>query len=152
VTSRGPTGRVGKAGKDHAHKRVGLTSRAAVLALVLCALVVMLADPLQAYLGQRSRIAQQRAGNSALQRRVDALEALQQRWSDPNYVRQQARERLYYVMPGETPYVVVGGQPQQQPARPSTAPAKAAGAAAATAGGSWYGRLWDSVRVAGTGR
>jgi cell division protein FtsB len=149
VTSRGPTG---PAGAGHAHRRVGLTSRAAVLALVLCALVVMLADPLQAYLGQRSRIAQQRAGNSALQQRVDALEAQQQRWSDPNYVRQQARERLYYVMPGETPYVVVGDQPRQ-PTRPagSTRP-PATAAKAAVASGSWYGRLWDSVRVAGTGR
>ena len=137
------------------HRRTGLTSRAAVLALVLCALIVMLADPLQAYLGQRSRIAAQRAGNSALRHRVDALEAQQRLWSDPNYVRQQARERLYYVMPGETPYVVVGGARAAPTQRsPSTQPATAEAKAAltGTAAGSWYGRLWDSVRAAGTGR
>ncbi|MFL6139384.1 MAG: FtsB family cell division protein [Frankiaceae bacterium] len=122
-----------------------------MLALVLCALVVMLADPLQAYLGQRSRIAQARAANSALQRHVDALEAQQRLWSDPNFVRQQARERLYYVMPGETPYVVVGGPAASHP-QPARPPGSTAATGTSGASGSWYGRLWDSVRTAGAGR
>ena len=29
------------------------------------------------------------------------------RWSDPAYIRAQARDRLYYVMPGEVSYLVL---------------------------------------------
>jgi cell division protein FtsB len=136
---------VARAGRSS--RRTTLTGRAAVLALVLCALVVMLADPIRQYVGQRSQIAGQRSANAALQREVDALTAQQRLWSDPNYVRQQARERLYYVMPGETPFVVVGGQgtARSAPGGPRAAPQAAAGSA-------WYGRLWSSVQQAGKGR
>ena len=30
------------------------------------------------------------------------------RWEDPVYVRSQARDRLFYVLPGEISYLVVG--------------------------------------------
>jgi hypothetical protein len=32
------------------------------------------------------------------------------RWEDPVYVRAQARDRLYYVMPGEVSYLVMDAQ------------------------------------------
>jgi cell division protein FtsB len=130
---------------DRSSRRTTLTGRAAVLALVVCALVVMLADPIRQYIAQRSQIAGQRSANAALQREVDSLIAQQRLWSDPNYVRQQARERLYYVMPGETPFVVVGGQ---GPAR--LAPGGPRAAAGVTSGSAWYGRLWSSVQQAGS--
>jgi cell division protein FtsB len=148
-------------------RRAGLTGRAAVLALVLCALVVMLADPLQTYLRQQSQIAQQRADNNALQRRVGALEAQQRLWSDPAYVRQQARARLYFVMPGETPYVVVGRTPVARRGGGHLATTAGKHATVGTAKGvagakgrevdpvpvgtgtAWYGRLWSTVRTAG---
>jgi cell division protein FtsB len=147
-------------------RRAGLTGRAAVLALVLCALVVMLADPLQTYLRQRSQIADQRSANAALQHRVDALDALQRLWSDPAYVKQQARKRLYFVMPGETPYVVVGDTPAKKPTKPVTAgnakqptegTAHGAAGKAATpvdpvpvgTGAAWYARLWSTVQISG---
>ena len=39
---------------------------------------------------------------------IDSLEAEKDRWEDPAYVAQQARERLGYVMPGEKTYLVLG--------------------------------------------
>ena len=48
-----------------------------------------------------------------------ALQAqAQARWQDPAYVEAQARERLHYVLPGETRYVVLG--PDEAPARRTT--------------------------------
>lgn len=41
------------------------------------------------------------------QSRVDELETELARWDDPAYVKAQARERLGWVMPGETGYRVV---------------------------------------------
>lgn len=37
---------------------------------------------------------------------VADLEAQRDRWSDPAYITTQARERLYYVRPGEVVYLV----------------------------------------------
>ena len=39
---------------------------------------------------------------------VDELEAEIARWDDPAYIEAQARDRLYYVFPGDRSYLVVG--------------------------------------------
>ena len=54
-------------------RRSSLTSRAAVLALVLCTLVLMLAYPVQQYLAQRGVMAKLHRANTAAQLQVDAL-------------------------------------------------------------------------------
>ncbi len=35
------------------------------------------------------------------------MKAERTRWEDPVYIRSQARDRLYYVMPGEVSYLVM---------------------------------------------
>ena len=87
--------------------RINFTRRAVVLASALCAVVLLLAYPLRQYAGHRGEIAQLRQQNEAASRRVAALSEQQRRWQDPAYVRAQARERLHYVMPGETAYVLL---------------------------------------------
>ncbi len=96
---------------------------------------------------------EQRASNAALvaerdaaQAQVNDLNAQLARWQDPAYVVAQARERLAYVYPGETPYRVV----DPEVARPA-----AAGSADAAANGDvtgatpWFDRMWSSVKAAG---
>jgi len=41
-----------------------------------------------------------------------ALEAERDRWADPAYITSQARERLYYVQPGDVVYLVDDDLPQ----------------------------------------
>jgi cell division protein FtsB len=94
-----------------------LTRRAAVLASAVCAVVLLLAYPLREYASQRGEINALRAQSAAASRQVAALAEQQRRWQDPAYVKAQARERLHYVMPGETPYVILRGGPA-----PSTTP------------------------------
>ena len=45
------------------------------------------------------------------QQDVAALKAEQERWRDPAYVEQQARQRLKFVMPGERSYTVLDAKP-----------------------------------------
>ncbi len=122
-------------------RRSALTSRAAVLALVVCTLVLMLAYPVQQYLAQRNVIAKLHRANAATQQQVDALSAQAALWKDPAYVERQARSRLHYVMPGETEYVLTGGIKVE----PSPGPTVSA---AAPTVDSWYVKVWGTVRSA----
>lgn len=148
----GPAGKPGKLGKparqaaqlkavggDAVRRRPSFTGRAAVLAVVLAALAIALAGPLRQLLSQRAQLAGLRAGVDAQQQRIAALEHEQTLWSDPAYVKAQARERLHYVMPGQVPYVTLAPTPA----------ASANPLAAAAAGGPWYGQLWGSIKGAG---
>lgn len=96
-------------------RRITLTRRAAILASAVCAVVALLAYPLREYAAQRSEINGLRTQNVATSQQVSELVEQHRRWQDPAYVRIQARERLHYVMPGETPYVVVRGTPSPSP-------------------------------------
>lgn len=120
----------------------GLTGRAAVLGLVVCALVLSLAYPAKEFLAQRGEIGRLQQEQREAQARVAALEERKRQLDDPAYVRAQARERLYFVLPGETVYVVV--PPAGSGAGAGTKPE----AAGVTEDGSWYGRLWGTVRTA----
>lgn len=82
------------------------TRRAAVFAIVFCALALSVAVPLRTYLGQRDDVARQEQLKAELREQVDALEARKAELDDPAQVEAEARRRLRYVMPGETPYIV----------------------------------------------
>lgn len=106
-------------------------------------LAISLAYPLREYLAQRSKIAEYEAQVAAQSHRVAELEAARDRWRDPAYVKAQARERLHFVMPGETQYVVL---------EPDEAPAEDSGRATAAKPAQkrpWFGDLWRSIEVAG---
>jgi cell division protein FtsB len=122
----------------------GLTTRAAVLGLVMCALLVSAALPLREYLGQRSDIHDLQQQQAAANKRVAALEEQKARLEDPAYTAALARDRLHFVRPGETAYVVIA------PSAPPVAPKDAERAAAAPTGpeAPWYSQLWGSVRSA----
>src|SRR3954463_7875264 len=88
-------------------RRAPLTARAAVLAVALASVALALALPFKVWVAQRGEISDLQSQTRTAQQRIAQLRAEQQRWQDPDYVRQQARLRLHYVMPGETAYVVL---------------------------------------------
>jgi cell division protein FtsL len=126
-----------------ARSRINLTGRAAVLALVVCLLAISLAYPLREYLAQRGDIGSVRAQVAEQQKSVADLRAEQQRWADPAYVERQARERLHFVMPGETSYVVL--EPDEAPAPDGVV----VSAPRPVAHSPWFTDLWRTVEVAG---
>jgi cell division protein FtsB len=69
--------------------------------------VLILAPQLQILIEQRQQIADLRSVGASTQTELDDLTSQRARWSDPAYVRAQARDRLYYVMPGEISYLVI---------------------------------------------
>lgn len=127
-------------------RRGGLTTRAAVLGLVVCALVVSAALPLREFLSQRGEIAKTQAAQRQQRARVAALEAQLGRLQDPAYLRAQARVRLHFVLPGETAYVVLA--PGGRPAAPKPGRAALSGATATGPEAPWYSQVWGSVRAA----
>ncbi|HJQ45010.1 MAG TPA: septum formation initiator family protein [Amycolatopsis sp.] len=114
------------------------TRRAAVLAIVVCALAFTLAVPLRTYLSQRSEIAVQEQRRAELRTEVSQLQARQAALNDPAQVEAEARKRLRYVMPGETPYLVQ--LPEDTPQGQQKAQQQAA-----LAGAPWYQQLWSTV-------
>jgi len=88
------------------------------------------------FIGDAERIADQQA-------EVADLEREKKRWDDPAYVKAQARERLHFVMPGETQYVVV----DPLPAEADGAQARGTGpTTAASPDEAWFARLWASTQ------
>jgi cell division protein FtsB len=76
-----------------------------IMALTLLG-VLILAPQLQILVEQRQEISDLQAQAKAQQEDLEQLEKDRARWDDPAYVRAQARDRLYYVMPGEISYLV----------------------------------------------
>ncbi|MGH3518922.1 MAG: FtsB family cell division protein [Haloechinothrix sp.] len=114
------------------------TRRAAVAAIVVCALAFTLAVPLRTYLAQQTAVAEQEELKAELQDRVRELERRKAELADPAQVEAEARRRLRYVMPGETPYIV-------QLPEDSVDADESADAEHERGTGAWYERLWSNV-------
>ncbi len=129
-----------------ASPRSRLTSRAAVLLMVVAVLMVSYASSMKAFLQQRAHINEVQAQIVERQAAIESLEAEKKRWSDPAYVAQQARARLGYVMPGEKTYIVL--DENGQALRPSASlddPAQVLN----TTPTPWWSDAWASVELAG---
>jgi len=125
-------------GRPPGGDRARLTSRAAVLAVVICAIALSLAYPVREYIAQRRQIDQLQAERQMLNGQLASLQHVQQRLGDPAFIEQLARNKLHMCLRGETCYIVIGGQ-------------TAAPAAAAASLTPWYERLWQSVQEANRG-
>ncbi|MEV1069739.1 septum formation initiator family protein [Streptomyces sp. NPDC050263] len=115
-------------------RRSRLTGRAALLALVLCTLIVALAYPMRQYVSQRADIADLEREKQQASERVEQLRDLKARWQDDAYAEQQIRLRLHYVLPGETGYVVIDPDVVRQ-----------SRADLGAADRPWYSNVWDGV-------
>jgi len=122
-----------------------LTARAIALAVVLLILTISYATSLRIYFAQAHEIASTKEEIADRQQRIRELQGELARWGDEAYVRTQARERLGWVVPGETGYTVVGadGKPLGGGAKIS-----AETASDEPAQDSWWSKLWGSVEAA----
>ena len=118
-----------------------LTSRAAVLAVVICAIALSLAYPVREYLAQRQQIDQLVAQQQTMLAQVKDLQAEQAKLSERSYIEQLARQELDMCFPGAQCYIVDGGH---SPIR--STPASSQGPEP------WYAKLWRSVEQADSNR
>jgi cell division protein FtsL len=114
-----------------------LTGRAAVLAVVICAIALSLAYPVREYVAQRRLIDQLVTQQQTTLAQVKNLEAEQNRLANRSYIEQLARQELDMCFPGTQCYIVEGGQPSN-----STPSSSRPGLP------SWYDKLWRSVQQA----
>ena len=119
-----------------------LPPRIVTLAVVGLLAFVVVFTSLRAYLSQQ---AQYDAVVAKIKEASDTSTALEDelaQWKDDTYVRAQVRERLGYVMPGDTSYVVVGADSMKENEA-------GGGATPGSPDAPWYEELRDSSRAAG---
>jgi cell division protein FtsB len=144
-----PSGRRSGTGEGGAATRMAapypsgrLTGRAAVLAVVLVGLALSYVFPLRVYLAQQAEISQLRAQQAEQQVHVDELAAEAALWEDDDYIRIQARKRLYFGEPGEILLIPLWGD-EQEPLETGLDPDETP-----TPPDPWWDTLWSSVRTA----
>ena len=126
--------------------RANLTARALALVVVVLVLTISYATSLRIYFSQAHEIASTKAQIAQSQAAIDDLQGQLARWDDPAYVTAQARERLGWLVAGETGYTVVGadGKPLggglTLDASATTDPERAQPM--------WWDRMWGSVAAA----
>lgn len=127
-------------------KRLGLTRRALAVLSVLVVLALSYANSLRIYLEQQAELATAQQQIQERTAQISQLEDELNRWNDPAYVKAQARERLGWLLPGETGYQVIGpdGKPlgtgvvleSENQLPPGEHPEM------------WFDRLWGSIETA----
>ncbi|MHA7239414.1 FtsB family cell division protein [Arthrobacter sp. TMS1-12-1] len=118
------------------------SGRLLALAVVLVAVIVLLAPSVSRYLQQQNELDALRADIALQQQQQDDYTSELARWDDPAFVKQQARERIFLVMPGETRYLVKGGGGIED--------GTGEGSTAEPADLPWVDSLWSSVARAAT--
>jgi cell division protein FtsB len=116
-----------------------------VLASIFVLLAITLVPTLRSYLRQQGDIDAMRERVAEQRLTVEELQKEQARWNDDAYVEQQARERLKFVKVGDRSYTVIDGDPEQ-PETPGVAAAPES-----KQDSPWYGRIWESAKVADRG-
>ena len=77
-------------------------------AIGLAIFAAILVGPMvQVWINQQRDIAAVQAQLDQAQKDLAKMRVERTRWDDPVYIRAQARERLYYVLPGEISYLVM---------------------------------------------
>jgi cell division protein FtsB len=120
-----------------APRRSRFTSRAAVLAVVLCAIALSLAYPVREYLAQHRQINQLEAQQQQITAQLSRLRTEQRELTSPGYIEQQARDKLHMCPPRQTCYVIINGRRHLS-----------RNASAHAAGVPWYQRVWTSLQQA----
>lgn len=91
-------------------RAVKLNSVSVSIILVIVAGTFLISSDVQAYLNQRRQIAEMEISIEQAKQAVEDMQAERDRWQDPVYIRSQARDRLYYVLPGEVSYLVMDAE------------------------------------------
>lgn len=121
-----------------------LSGFALSLLLLIVAALVVLAPNLKTLVVQRQQIAELQTQVDDAKSAVTDLRGEVDRWKDPAYIESQARNRLYYVFPGDISYLVIG-----EATGPKTADGQPISDKIQTTKVDWMRSLLSSVYTAG---
>jgi cell division protein FtsB len=121
---------------------------------------ILISQDVQLFLNQRRQIAEMEVSIQLAKDDVSEMQAERDRWQDPVYIRSQARDRLYYVLPGEVSYLVMDPEGLDFSDTSGTLGAKLAekrnadiiSLEVAAASENWVDSLIESVLVAALGQ
>lgn len=140
-----PESRKGPAGPKKPIPARSFSGRLLALSIALSVFAVLLVPSIGTYARQRDEIAALRTSIAAKQAEQEALKDQIARWDDPLYIKQQARDRINLVMPGERNYMVVGTRPEETaPGEPNQSPKEV------RTDLPWVDALFDSAQRAAT--
>lgn len=108
-------------------------------------LVISYASSLRIYVSQRTHITETQQQIVDQQAAIGGLQAELAKWNDADYVKAQARQRLGWVVPGETGYKVIGPDGK---ALDGGVEIDTRGTQLAEAKPAWWANLWGSARAA----
>ncbi|MEY4327922.1 MAG: hypothetical protein RIR71_592 [Actinomycetota bacterium] len=91
-------------------RAVKLNSVTVSIIMVIVAGTFLISSDVQAFLNQRRQIAEMEVSIQQAEQALEDMQAERDRWQDPVYIRSQARDRLYYVLPGEVSYLVMDAE------------------------------------------
>ncbi|MBK8448325.1 MAG: septum formation initiator family protein [Micropruina sp.] len=126
--------------------RLGLTRRALAVLSVLVVLALSYANSLRIYLDQQHDLGQAQQQIAERTEQISQLEDELSRWNDPAFVKAQARDRLGWLLPGETGFKVIG--PDGKPLGTGVVLDSTAELPPGEHSEMWFDRLWGSVETA----
>ena len=97
------------AGRKELLGRLNLNGQALVLVFLVIFAVVTLFPKAQLWYEQRVIAGDLAYQNEQMRQSLIQMKEDLKRWDDPVYIRAQARNRLFYVMPGEISFTVMDG-------------------------------------------
>ncbi len=100
------------------------------------------------YMDQRQQIQALRTAVALSESEVADLQSQRERWSDPAYITTQARERLFYTMPGEVVYLIDDDLPASEALQEQRDVSQDVGQTRTD----WMSQLVRSVAAAGAAR
>lgn len=122
------------------------SGRAVALLAVLFIAALIMAQPLQLLLEQQADISHAQEQLDYEAQRQGELETQLERWEDPAFVQQQARQRFNIVMPGEHKYLVLDEEEDKlAESEPGVDPLDE------DVEMGWADRLWGSLLSSGQG-
>lgn len=103
---------------------------------------------LRLYMRQQAAERQINESIAAAEANIAELEREIALWNDPAYIQAQARDRLGYVMPGQTAYQVI--DPEVVVGEEAQAEFERSQGIREIPPGPWYLQTWDSIVVSGS--
>jgi len=117
-------------------------------AVIMLGLVIMgafvLVPSASSYIDMRQQVAQAEAGVELTQQEIADLERERDRWHDPAFIKSEARERLYYVKPGEVVYLIEDDVERDDAVEPDPVDADVE-----ETQGDWMGTMLTSIVTSG---
>jgi cell division protein FtsB len=115
-----------------------------VWAVVGLALLAFLFPTVGTFVKQQQEISALRESIAAKTAEQEQLKQEIARWDDPEYIKQQARDRINLVMPGERKYMVIGATGEDANVPENQSPNEV------RTDLPWADALWDTVKRAAT--